>query len=56
MDLPYVLKLGEGPEHGHVNCSFYLPQNFHGGKILILSRRHADVFKITAKNVRFVHV
>lgn len=21
MDLPHVLKLGKGPEHGHVNCS-----------------------------------
>lgn len=25
MDLPHVLKLGEGPEHGHVNCSLFGP-------------------------------
>ena len=24
MDLPHVFKLGEGPEHGHVNCSLAL--------------------------------
>lgn len=23
-DLPHVIKLGKGPEHGHVNCSFLL--------------------------------
>lgn len=23
MDLPHVLKLGEGPEHGHVKGSFF---------------------------------
>ena len=25
--MPNVFKLGKGPEHGHVNCSIFIPEN-----------------------------
>ena len=44
MDLPHVLKLGKGPEHGHVNCSLFIPKNSRGA-----SDQNHNVFKITFK-------
>jgi hypothetical protein len=58
IDIPDVFKLGEGPEYGHVNCSFFLPKNFLGGLWITLSSRHAHlrcVIKITLEIVQFVY-
>lgn len=41
-DLPNVYKLGEGPEHGHVNCSLFIPEKLHVGPV----DNSVDKFKI----------
>lgn len=41
-DLPNVFKLGKGPEHGHVNCSLFIPEKLHVGPV----DNSVDKFKI----------
>lgn len=48
IDLPNVYKLGKGPEHGHVNCSKFIPSKNVDPPTLDLSS-YEDVFKITGK-------
>jgi hypothetical protein len=55
MDLPHVLKLGKGPEQGHVNCSLFIPKNFRHvnpdlvkfKKMSVLSHVYVDELTLT---------
>jgi hypothetical protein len=51
IDMPNVFKLGKGPEHGHVNCSIFIPFNFFDTDDWSMSS-YEGMIKITGKMSR----